>query len=150
MQSFNELLQDLVNRDYDELVVFAQQSLSLVLPHIKAVAEAGETDGAVAQDYAVRFMMQFIGATIAADGRFTELEYKLFCDVLNVRDHSYEEIKELISAYASEEDRDLADMLCDTADAEVKGAFVLLAATFCAVDEKISADEVAFIKKLLE
>ena len=141
MASFNEILQDYVNKSYDELLFFAQQSFSEVAPSLSNVF--GGSEGAA------KAMMVIVSACLGADGKLTMLEAKFLNDLLGV-DDDYESTMQMVAAFGDDESRDLTDQLADALPADKKAALVAFCLCFLAVDETITRDEVAFVYKLME
>ena len=135
MATFNELLQNAVNSDYSTLVKNAQTALVALMPLFKKLDEEHE---------GVFLSTSVILSAIAADGVLTGLEKKFLGDVLGLSDDT---ISKFISMYDSRM-VELTDKLADSNDT-VKAAILALIVPFCAVDEKISREETAFIRKIL-
>ena len=73
MATFNELMQKMVNTDYEDLVGLARQAVANLMPHCKAVDT--EYDGF--------FMLTaLILSSIGADGVLTGLEKKMLMIIL--------------------------------------------------------------------
>ena len=136
MASFNEILQDLVNKDYDTLVKFAQQATVDVLPACKAVDK--DHDG---------FLMisSIILSAIGADGTLTATEKRFLGDVTGLDEDT---VTKYIGMY-SKDMEDLVDHFADNLGDKVKAATIMLVASVCACDEKISREETAYLRKLL-
>lgn len=137
--TLNELLQDFVNEPYGNLVGMAKQSISDLLPVFNELAEDGQGS---------KFVVAFIGTSLAVDGQLSELEYRFVCDVLDGQ-FSYDEVKGLASAHYSGEMINAIDGLVDACPVELKSALITFCCCFLAVDETISREEVAFVQKLL-
>ena len=137
MSSFNELMQKMVNSDYDVLVGFAQQALVHLLPACKKVDPENE---------GLFMATSIILAAIGADGVLTGLEKKMLADALG---QSEETIQKFIKLYDSRM-ADLVDHFADNMPDEIKSHVVMLVTAVCAVDEKISREETALIRKILE
>ena len=139
-----DIMQAFVNADYSELVDIAKESLGIAYPYIaKVFAEQGE-DEALSGTVLLHFI-------VTADGNYTELEHKFFCEVTGDTD-SYEDNKAFIAQFADGKHADMADQLFDyiVNDKDAKMALLKLCLAICAIDETISADEVAFICKLID
>ena len=136
MATFNELMQKMVNTDYPDLVAFAQEAATRLMPHCKAVDK--EYDGF--------FMLTaLILSSIGADGVLTGLEKKMLTDALGIEE---ENIQKLIGMYDSRM-VELADHFVDNMGSDVKADALMLITAFAAVDEKISKEETGLIKKLM-
>lgn len=136
MATFNEMMQKLVNSDYETLVSIAQEALVGVLPACKEVDP--DNDG-------ITMATSIILSAIAADGVLTGLEQKFLGDALGL---SQPAIKQLIGLYDSRM-AELVDVFADHSSPRVKAEVLALVSAVAAVDEKISHQETAFIKKLL-
>ena len=136
MATFNEMMQKLVNSDYETLVSIAQEALVGVLPACKEVDP--DNDG-------ITMATSIILSAIAADGVLTGLEQKFLADALGL---SQPAIKQLIGLYDSRM-AELVDVFADHSSPRVKAEILALVSAVAAVDEKISHQETAFIKKLL-
>ena len=135
MADFNQMMQDIVNKDYDELVSFGKIALGKIMPVLKAVD--ADNDGMLV-------LTSIVLASIGADGTLTALESKWLKDVMGLND---ETIDNMIKLYSSKME-DLTDALFDNAPQEFKGDLMMFVLSILAVDEKISKEETAFVKKL--
>ncbi|MBE6661499.1 MAG: hypothetical protein E7605_08885 [Ruminococcaceae bacterium] len=141
MASFNEILQNYVNKSYEELLFFAHQSFAEVAPDLTRFFK--DDDGAA------KALMVIIAACLGADGKLTALESKFLNELLNQED-DYESTVNMVAALGDDESRDLTDQLADALPADKKAALVSFCLCFLAVDETITRDEVAFVVKLME
>ena len=139
MKSFDEIMQDLVNESYDTLVYFAKRSLETLIPPVSKML--GSND-----DVANTFLVLF-STCIGADGKLTSLEADFINDVLDA-DHDYESVSNVVSGIPYENGKSLIVALSKALDDNEQAALITLCASFCAVDETISRDEVAMIKQL--
>ncbi len=135
MADFNQMMQDFVNKDYDEPVSFGKIALGKIMP----VLEAIDTE------HKGMFMLtSIILASVGADGTLTALENKWLKDVMGLTD---ETIDNMLKLYSSKME-DLTDALFDNAPQEFKGDLMMFVLSILSVDEKISKEETAFVKKL--
>ena len=145
MATLNELLQKYVDASYETLLSIANDNFSKLMPVFEEVAQkvhgADNNGGA-------EIMVPIMCATLAVDGRFTELEYNFFKDLLNSK-LSYEEVKSVVAGYANEEGFALVDGIFDSCGPELKSELLSFVLCFLAIDQTISSDETAFIKRLL-
>lgn len=135
--SLYDTLQNLVNKDYDELLGFAKIALGKLLPACQAVDK--ENNG-------VLMATSIILSAIGADGKLSAIEKKFLHDLLDLTD---DQIDTYIGMYDSRM-AELTDQFADALTPELKANVIMLVASVAACDETISADETAFIKKLLE
>jgi len=139
-KSFNEILQDIVNQSYEQLLQNANDALNDLMPFFNEVADDG--DGA-------KFIVPIICTVMAADGKFSQLEFKFIKELLN-SSMSYDEFKSVIQHYYSESWRNRVDQLIDACDTKTKASLLCLCTYFAAVDETISKEETAFLRKLMD
>lgn len=137
MASFNELMQKYVNADYDTLVHLAQTALNNLLPACKAVDK--DNDG-------LFLATSIILTAIAADGYLTGLEKKFLGDALGQNE---ETVQKFISLYDSRM-VEMVNAFADSINDDIKADVMMLITAICAVDEKISREETALIRKILE
>lgn len=137
MASFNELLQDMVNKDYSELVYIAKQATVGLMPACKAVDS----------DHGGYMMLtSLILTAVAADGVLTALERKMIGDTYSFDSDT---IDKMIAMY-DKRMADLADHFVDNMGTETKAHALALITAFAAVDEKISKEETRLLRKLLD
>lgn len=137
--SYNQLMQRYVNAPYEVLLAVANDSLNKVMPIFNSIADDGKGAGIV---------LPFICLSIAADGKFSELEYKFISELLGIN-QTYDYFKNAIQQYYSDRWIEAIDKLIDSCHDEIKEALISLCLAIVAVDEKISREENAFIAKLL-
>lgn len=137
MATFEELMQKFVNSDYDVLLGLGKEAVSRVLPKCKAVDT--ENNGF--------FMLSSIVlSAIAADGYLTALEKKLLNEVLGLDEGTTQKFIQMYDSRMVE----LTDTFCDNLDTDTKADVIMLVTIVASVDEKISREETAFIRKLFE
>ena len=137
--TLHEILQDFVNEPYENLVSMAKDAIAELGPIFNDMSKEG--NGAQA-------IIAFMAVSLAVDGKLSELEYKFVCDVLG--DFTYDEVKTIAAMHYSDEMVEALDDLADNCPTELKSKLVLFCCCFLAVDETISREEVAFVKKLCE
>ena len=137
--SYDEMLKKYVNASYSTLLSTANKSLSIIMPVFNEVAKDGNGAGLV---------LPFICTAIASDGKFSELEYRFIKDVTGVN-KSYNEFKQIIQEYYTDEWIEAVDNLIDNCPDEMKIYLVSFCLAFVAVDETITREENAYIAKLL-
>ena len=141
MATLNEILQDMVNESYDDLVDIAQGAMEELLPYLKDFA-GDEQSGA-------NIFLGFIASSLAADGKLSETEYHFVCDVLQA-DYTYDEVKELAQRGVSDDMRQSINYVIDNLPKEMKSKALVLCCAFMAADETINREEVGFIRYLVE
>lgn len=137
--TLHEILQDFVNEPYENLVAMAKEAILELGPIFKDISKDGNGSQA---------LVAFMATSLAVDGKLSELEYKFVCDILG--DFTYDEVKALAAMHYSDEMVAALDELADSCPTELKSKLVLFCCCFLAVDETISREEVAFVKRLCE
>lgn len=135
----NELLQEFVNLSYEDILAIARERLGELLPVFNQAAKDG--DGA-------KFALLLMGTSLAVDGKLTEKEYNFVNDLLGNK-FTYDETKQMVELHYNADFLELADQVVDSCSGALKASLLTFCTCFLAVDETISRDEVAFIKKLL-
>lgn len=132
--NLDEMLQSMVNKDYDELVAFANTAISrLVTPLARMVGE----------DYASESLVKFIASCVTADGSLTPLEVKFISEIFGIEESAvYYFVKEV-------HDYEFADRFFDSLDENLRKHLLVLCCACFAVDEKINRDEIALLKRFL-
>ena len=137
MSSFNELMQKYVNTDYSVLVDLAKEAVRRLMEPCRAVDP----------EHGGNYMLcSLILSAIAADGVLTALEKKMLGDVLELNES---EIQKMIAMYDSRMP-ELANHFADNMGEDTKADAIILITTIASVDEKISKEETALIRKLFE
>ena len=139
-KSFNEILQEIVNQSYEQLLQNASDALGDLMPFFNEAADDG--NGA-------KFIVPVICTVMAADGKFSQLEYKFIKELVN-SDMSYDQFKGVVQQYYTESWRNTVDQLIDACDTKTKASLLCLCTYFAAVDETISKEETAFLRKLMD
>ncbi len=135
MSKLDELLQEMVNKDYEELVGFGK----IALTHLMPVFEQIDAD-----NKGMAVLSSVILSSIGADGTLTTLERSYLRDVTGMGDDA---ISKFITIYTPDM-TELTDKLYDAAPTELKAHLMTFVLTILAVDEKISREETAFIHRL--
>ncbi|MBE6761217.1 MAG: hypothetical protein E7551_02920 [Ruminococcaceae bacterium] len=137
MSTFNELMQKYVNTDYSVLLSLAKEAVSRLIGPCRTVDP----------QYNGNYMLcSLVLSAIGADGVLTALEKKLLGDVLGLDEQG---IQKMLSMYNSGMP-DLANHFADNMGEDTKADAIMLITIFAAVDEKISREETAFIRKLFQ
>jgi len=135
MATFHELMQKYVNEDYENLVALAQQAVNNLLPVCAELDK--ENDGFF-------LLCSIIFSAVAADNNLTALENQFLQDILPLDNDKIDALTEMHSGAMAA----LTDRFCDSMGDDVKADTIILVCTIAAVDEKISREETAFIKRL--
>ncbi len=136
MSSFKALLQDYVNRDYEDLVRISRIAAEDLLP---------ELDGAELQISNDALVLGAVLSAVAADGKLSERERSFMKDVLKIDDDS---VDDLICKYDSRM-ADAVDNFVDASVTSVKANMLIIVTAVAAIDERISREETTLIKKLM-
>lgn len=137
MTTFNELMQKYVNTDYPVLLDLAREAIRRLTPACKQVDP--EHNG-------YYMLASIILSAVGRDGVLSGLEKKLLMESTGITDT---EVSKLLKMYDPQMP-DLVNHFCDNMGDDLKADTIMLVTIFCAVDEKISKEETAFIKKLFE
>ena len=136
MAGFNDMMHDLVNKDYDELLFMGKVAL---VDSFKIMSTKTDEDGAVA------FVVTFLASALASDGKFTPKEHEFVSDLLG-QDADLLSIMKNIdgTAYAK------LNAIVDSLAAEEKAKLCFLAACAAAVDKTIDPNELKYLIDLME
>ncbi len=137
--TYEQLMQNYVNAPYSVLLSVAVESLNKVMPVFNEIADDGNGASVV---------LPFICTALAVDGRFSELEYKFVKDVTGLT-YSYEDFKNVIQNFYSDEWIAATDKLVDACPDEIKNSLISFCLAFVAVDETITREENAFVYRLI-
>lgn len=129
------MLQNFVNKDYDEIKEFAEIALSKLMPPL--CKSLGDDD-------AVATLCIFISSCVAVDGTLTVKEKQLMEEIMGIKPEQAKEF--VLKAY----DYDTADKFYDACPSEVQGDLIMLCLSFFAVDERISKEEVGLLKRFMD
>ena len=138
MKKFNQLLQDLVNKPYEELLELAKMATAKAMDFFAQFDK--EHNGA-------EMVLPVIFTILASDGKFTALEYQFLKDL--VGDVNFDNAKNNIQSFYSDEWETAVDELIDACSKDMKSNLLLLVTCVAAVDETITVDEQRYIAKLL-
>ena len=138
--TYDQLMQNYVNASYDTLLGVANNTLDDLMPYFSKYSDDG--NGAT-------LLLPFICTALAVDGKFTQLEYRFVKEVTGI-DISYDEFKNFIQPFYSDDWMERADKLADACPDEIKTSLLSFCLAFLAVDENISKEENVFISKLLK
>ena len=133
---FSALLQEFVNKDYDELLNLAKQAVTRVLPVCKSVDEQNNGIGA---------LTAILLSAVAADGKLTRLEAQFLGDITGLDAAGVDKLTDMYSGKMVE----LTDLLADKFSKEVKADIMILVTCLAACDETISREETAFLRQIL-
>ena len=133
---FGALMQEFVNKDYDELLALAKQAVTRVLPVCKTVDEQNNGIGA---------LTAILLSSVAADGKLTRLEAQFLSDITGLDAAGVDKLTDMYSGKMVE----LTDLLADKFSQETKADIMVLVTCLAACDETISREETAFLRQIL-
>lgn len=136
--TFDELMQQYVDAPYEVLVEKANRDVDLIEADLDGC-------GVSVDDVVIPVVLTCFGT----DGEFTDREYNFLHDV--IADLTYEQAKDCVQAFYNEQEESENDVdeLVDGLTDDMKAVFLDLVCCVLAVDGKLSAPEVNFIKKLI-
>ena len=135
--SLHDTLQSLVNKSYNELFVLAKMAMAKVLPYCKEMD--AETDGR-------GLLTGILMAAVASDGTLSARESRFIGELTGM---SGGEIRAFVVADPALT-AETVDCFADLLDAEGKAAVCMLVAAVMACDERISTEENAYLRKILQ
>ena len=137
MGKINQILQEYVNKDYTELVEVARGAIKNLLPTARVLDV--RYDGML-------LLSGVVLSAVAADGELSEKECIFLCEVLGV---PAEKLEQFLTMYDASMIA-LTDDFADSLDAQGKTDVLCLVIAVAACDKKISWEENAFIRKIIE
>lgn len=137
---FRELYQQYANQSHEQRVDIAQKAAANVLVALK--------DGGVDDDTTFAFLTNVIKLFVSADKNCTELECKLFNDVIGTS-LTYEQFYNLTNGGSDPEFIKMMDDLIDSLPEEVKVDVCTFGLTIVAADDTITGAEQALFEKIL-
>ncbi len=140
--SFDQLLQDLVNKDDEEKIAIAVDAYKDLLPVLTALDP--KTNG-------IFMTMLLLGVTAGADGKLTVGEARFIHALMEARgvQMTDEKILAIVENANHEEAYDiLRELRGRLTDDGVASLFTFIAA-ICSMDDTISREEIALLKAIL-
>ena len=151
MSKFDDICKELEQLDHETFVkMFNDKSVDVMAALVDLTSNG--TDGLTAY-------MQFLLASVAADGVLSEKEYELlkpFFDRMADKDVTYEEAVELFKKMGLDEPdalKDVVDVMVDfigLVSEDVKADIITLCLLVCAIDGEVSQEEKDWIRQLIE
>lgn len=138
-KTFNDLLQDFVNKSYEELLDLANEAFSVIAEGFEQLDTNEELSD---------FILPFIATTLAVDGKYTQLEHRFLNSVLE-SNLPYEAGKEYMASHYDDNIFELVDQMIDACGNKLKNSIIIFCLCFAAVDETITREESSYIAKLL-
>lgn len=133
---FQSLMQEFVNKDYEELLDLAKQAIAYVLPVCKKVDP--DNDG-------IGMLSAILLSAVAADGKLTALEAKFLGDITGLDAQGLDKLTKLYSGRMDV----LTNALADAGSKELKSNICILISCLAACDETITHEENEFIREIL-
>ncbi len=151
MSKFDDICKELEQLDHETFVqMFNDKSVDVMAALVDLTSNG--TDGLTAY-------MQFLLASVAADGVLSEKEYELlkpFFDRMADKDVTYEEAVELFKKMGLDEPdalKDVVDVMVDfigLVSEDMKADIITLCLLVCAIDGEVSQKEKDWIRQLIE
>ena len=146
MSVFDDTLQRIVNMDDGEKMALAASSFRDVYPAMCRFDDEPDADG--------HYIFTIILAgVLAADGKFNEYELGMAAGIMKAVGYvfSSDELANILAKILKGLDvYKIIGNFNNTLDEDENVAFVTLVATICSIDDRISKEEVALIRDLLE
>ena len=141
MANLDQLLQEYVNRPYDELMGLARASMGALSSDMSAIF--GD-DGSVANAYLI-----ITAACFGVDMKFSTLEYTFLKELIG-SDLNYNDMKNVIQGFCGTDSMDLTNRLADSLSRESKSTLLIFCLCLLSVDETITREETAFLVELMK
>lgn len=136
--TFNDLLQQYVNADFDKLANIAKDCISKLYPFFEKRCEDEEAP--------TNLILGTIATCVASDGKFTELEYEFLAEICGM--YNYQTLKNYVSNFCSIKAVTTTKQLIDTLDGINKQRLLTVCLCVCAVDEHIVHEETELLDLL--
>ena len=137
-KSFTEILNELANKPYDELVELTRGAIQVVAEEMAQLLPDRKPS---------EILVPLMLTTLAIDGNFSEKENQFLGDIFDTQ-LNYFEYKGLVDAHNNIELVKAMDEFVDACGGKAKSAFIIFCACFAAVDG-ITPAETQFLTKLL-
>ena len=137
MAEFEDMMQAYVNADYDELAELAGDAAEELIPLCERIDdENGGFD----------LLAMIVLVAVYADGAVAPIEKRLMVDGLGMDSDVAEGLLEMYDPGMG----DVVFNIADCADEDEFAALLSLITSFAAVDERITKDETALLRALME
>lgn len=143
MAELRDILQRYVNFDYNDLLKLAARSLATIHPYLEESARR-VGNGVTASQLGICVL----GTCLAVDGSLTDLECRFVSDLFD--GVSRDQVRAIAQNYADDESRQIVDGLYDNCPREYRNDFMQFCICVLAVDEHITREETAFVRRLFE
>lgn len=139
-QKIRDLLQEMVNESYENLVSCAKELMAELIPIF---------DEALGEGKGSQCIVHIFATCLAVDGKLTAKEYQFVKDIYR-NQVTDQDIEDLASSHYSYDIMEEVNKIVDACDHHTKASLLTLCTCFLAVDETISREEVAFLNILLD
>ena len=137
MANISEVMKKYNNMSYNELLERARADYELLVPLFSRLDKNGNGKP---------YVVMFIGSALAADGKFSPLEYTFVNDLFSV---TYDQAYSLVVKHIGETAASISDRIFDMCNESLKEVLLDFCLCFLAVDNSISHEETQFIARLL-
>lgn len=133
--TLDEFLKKIVNKDYNELLAYANTALSRIQPELARI---------VGDETALKAVLLVITTCCASDGVLTSLEKQFLTDLIGI------DPSDARRFVADNNDPNFVQNLISAMNDDMKKHFIMLCSSCFAVDETISKDEINKLKLFFE
>ncbi len=133
--SLSEMIQEIVNKSYEEKVMGAKLALGECFGILNRIG--------LEKEKSTMMLITFLTAAVAVNGEFSAPERRMLKDIFD------DDFEGLVKAM-DKEAFDMMNQMVDTLDGRDKASFCLLAIFILAVDDEIDVDEYKYLIKLLQ
>ena len=146
MSTFNELLQDLVNKSDEEKMSLIASNFKDIYPKLIKFDDEPDSDG----HYTT---MIILACAVCADGELDQFEAAVVSSIMGAIGYDIPESKlaDIMRGITKELSiyEVMADFM-DTLNTDERASLCVLVAAICAIDDKLTKNEVALIRDLME
>lgn len=133
----NEILQDFVNKDYNELLSIAKRASADILPYCEKWDKTDE--GAF-------LLLNILIASVNADGKISDLECKFIAELTG---STQETVRAVGVEILPELAENFVDLFVDSLELKEKSIAFTLIAAILACDKRIIVEENRFIRRIV-
>ena len=136
--ALKELLQEFVNKSYEELVEIAEGALTSLYVELEKIADSVQIVPHV--------IIGYLAASVAADGKLTNKEMQFLKDVLGVDN---EKANVILSLGKDPQQVASLDLLFDMGSKEFREIALLFCLSLISIDKEVNRRERDFIERLV-
>ncbi len=140
MASTEQIFQSYVNKDYNQLFQSASASYNKVFGIFNAVYEDGRK--------AVESLLALVFTSVCADGQLTPKEGEFLNEIAQTN-YTHDQLMQIVKGHGNATAYAKADGIFDSMPEGIKAELLNLCLCVCAIDERISPEEVAFVTQLV-